>query len=222
MSLQNPTVILCTHCSKIMRDERSTPNALYTMRYDECATCRAKLRTHIDELRTGVEFTPLVKTDRPPSLPSSQAAASPVPDSSLAEAAYQAYMGTPHKGLPRWEGEVPPLSSEDTHPDERRAWINAARAVRDALQAAPRDGIRIADDDGENLVFDVHLVMTARTATEDGARYWHGATRFVCGDSKTCASLDYRGNLHDYGLGKQMVDAIEDALAARQPRKGDE
>ena len=221
MSLQNPTVILCTHCSKIMRDERSTPNALYAMRYDECATCRAKLRTHIDELRTGVE-NQLVKTARPPSLPSSQAAASPVPDSSLAEAAYQAFMRTPHKGSPRWEGEVPPLSSEDTHPDEYRAWVSAARAVRDALQPAPRDGITLADDDGESLVFDVHLVMTARTATEDGARYWHGATRFVCGDSKTCASLDYRGNLHDYGLGKMLVDAIEDALAARQPRKGDE
>lgn len=221
MSLPNPTVILCTHCSKIMRDERSTPNALYAMRYDECATCRAKLRTHIDELRTGVE-NQLVKTARPPSLPSSQAAASPVPDSSLAEAAYQAFMRTPHKGSPRWEGEVPPLSSEDTHPDEYRAWVSAARAVRDALQPAPRDGITLADDDGESLVFDVHLVMTARTATEDGARYWHGATRFVCGDSKTCASLDYRGNLHDYGLGKMLVDAIEDALAARQPRKGDE
>lgn len=168
MSLQNPTVILCTHCSKIMRDERSTPNALYAMRYDECATCRAKMRTHIDEIRTGVEFTPLVKTDRQPSLPTSspQAAASPVPDL--------------------------------------------------------RDGIHFADDDGDSLTFDVRLVMTAKTAVEDGARYWSGATRIVCGGSKTCASLDYRGNLHDYGLGKQLVDAIEAEIAARQPKRGDE
>ena len=168
MTLPNPTVTLCARCGKMIRDERPTPLVGFTLRYDACATCRSELAWPTNELRTGVE-NPLVKTARPPSLPSSStAAASPVPD---------------------------------------------------------RDGIFLADDDGDSLVFDVRLVMTVRTIVAvdgSGARCWTGSATLHCGGSKRCAELDYHGTVHDYGFGAELVKAIEAEIAARQPRKGDE
>ena len=168
MTLPNPTVTLCGFCLKVIRDERSKLEHVIEMRFDVCARCSAELARPTNEIRTGVE-NPLVKTARPPSLPSSlPAAASPVPD---------------------------------------------------------RDGIFLADDDGDSLVFDVRLVMTVRTIVAvdgSGARCWTGSATLHCGGSKRCAELDYHGTIHDYGFGAELVKAIEAEIAARQTRKGDE
>ena len=168
MTLPNPTVTHCLRCLRLIRDERPTPEAAIELRFSVCASCNAELAWPMNQFRTGGGTTHPVKADLPPSLPSSKAAASPVPDS---------------------------------------------------------DGIFLADDDGDSLVFDVRLVMTARTIVAvdgSGARCWTGNATLHCGGSKRCAELDYHGTIHDYGFGEELVKAIEAEIAARQPRGGDE
>ena len=87
-----------------------------------------------------------------------------------------------------------------------------------------RDGIFLADDDGDSLTFDVRLVMTVPTTIRDGARVWNDA-QFICGGTREVARLSQGiGQEPEIvgHIGREVVKAIEAEIAARQPRKGDE
>jgi len=85
---------------------------------------------------------------------------------------------------------------------------------------APRDGITVADDTGDEIVFNIVLAMHVRTKTDASGRFTVGEFPIHCGGSKPVAYAYAAGVMHTSALGKQIREAVEEYLETRQPEKG--
>ena len=87
---------------------------------------------------------------------------------------------------------------------------------------APRDGITVADDTGDEVVFNIVLTMHAQTKTDKHGRYTVGEYPIHCGGPRPVAYATAFGNMQTGALGRQIREAVEEYLEAHQPEKGDE
>ena len=87
---------------------------------------------------------------------------------------------------------------------------------------APRDGITVADDTGDEVTFNVNLVMHVKTKTDGMGRFTVGPFELYCGKPKPVATvatfIGGYGRVDGRGLACVLAEAVEDYLETHQPK----